>query len=214
MHVETHFCRAEDLSLFGSAPTRSVTLAWRTGHPSITARWAWDVIACKGYFQAYTYTLEMRYGSPDGVSFIESFFREYSNSTPGFSSWYNTYKFFVTNCRSPADLFVLIDVDSNGANADADHNEKSFCCRSKSPNTLRGKEGEGTSRLRILVLSLVVECCSCIVRVLPSNSPLKWPTCSLKLLWVVNSPVAIEVVVPSLVPQSQVVVGSLHLQGC
>ena len=43
MHVETHFCRAEDLSLFGSASTRSVALARRTSHPSITARRAWNV---------------------------------------------------------------------------------------------------------------------------------------------------------------------------
>ena len=38
----------------------------------------------------------------------------------------------------------------------------------------------------------------------------------LELLWVVDPPVAVQVIVPGLVPQGQVVVGSLHLksQGC
>ena len=99
----------------------------------------------------------------------------------------------------------------NGSDADADHNEKGLCCWSKSPNALRGKEGEGTSRLRILVLSLVVESCSCEMYVPSTEFSLECLTCSLKLLWVVYSPVAVEVVVPTLVPQGQVVIGSLHL---
>ena len=90
-------------------------------------------------------------GLPDGVSFIASFFMEYSNSTPGFSSWYNTCEFIVMNWRNWSLL--------NGN--DADHKEEGLCCWSKSPNTLRSKEGEGTSRLWILVFSLVVESCSC-----------------------------------------------------
>ena len=37
-------------------------------------------------------------------------------------------------------------------------------------------------------------------------------TCSLKLLWVVDAPVAVEIIVTSLVPQGQVVVGGLYLE--
>ena len=53
----------------------------------------------------------------------------------------------ISTEKNAAYLFMMNDIDDNGANADADHNEKSFCCWSKSPNTLRGKESEGTSSL-------------------------------------------------------------------
>ena len=86
---------------------------------------------------------------------------------------------------------MMNDIDDNGANADADHNEKSFCCWSKSSNTLRGKESERTSSLWILVLSLVVECRSCDEEMYVTETPIELLTCSLKLLWVVNSPVAV-----------------------
>ena len=40
-NIETHFCRAEDLSLFRSASTGSVALTRRTGDPSVTTRRPW-----------------------------------------------------------------------------------------------------------------------------------------------------------------------------
>ena len=149
-------------------------------------------------------------GWPDGVSFIASFFMEYSNSTPGFSSWYNTYEFIVINWKKRR--WSLLNVVEW---------QWSWCWPQwkgplllvQEPGYSLGQRGWGDlaplnsctfSRSGKLFL-WNVHCTT------STDSSLEWLTCSLKLLWVVYSPVAVEVVVPTLVSQGQVVIWSLHL---